>query len=248
MNLVFEKLGQSLAAGEKWVIGIAGTHFRLAECQWPVTVTLLRGNRVMGTMANMLAGDYFEDIEYDAIWVTNGALAQTVRCQLSGGGAGSDRVVGVVSVINGEVERVMARTAFIGYVMQAATAGSLSHTQIYNPAGSGKNLILSKGWGYTSLVTGIALTCFAAPVGVVTGVSSCKWIGGAAPVAELRAYAGAAMVGTMIGQMAHEIAGQSKEFPFQEPLMIPPGWGVGLVTGAANCQMTSTLQWLEEAA
>ena len=54
MILVFEKMEQTIAASANWRLGIAGDMFRLTGAFWPVTVRLIKDNRIIGSMANML--------------------------------------------------------------------------------------------------------------------------------------------------------------------------------------------------
>ena len=147
-ELVCEKLTQTLAAGAQWRVGVAGDFFRLAVAPYSVSVSLLVGNRIIGTMAGMLAGDYVKDIHFDGILITNGTTAPDVTMQIAGGGAGSDRVLGEVSVINGELARVKAGMCFTGANYSAPVAGQYSLCQLYNPAASGKNVILNKITAY----------------------------------------------------------------------------------------------------
>src|SRR5687767_12346484 len=97
-NLVFEKLTQSLAANETWRLRIAADYFRIAASSWPLTVRVSKDNRELGSMSNLQAGDYVNGVPFDSVEIINGANAQSVTVQLAGGGVGSDRVLGEVSV------------------------------------------------------------------------------------------------------------------------------------------------------
>lgn len=244
MTIVFEKFSQPLAAAYKWDIGVAGSYLRLSACQWPCTVLLYKQGRIIGQMANMLAGDYVEGVDFDAVSVLNGSTAQTIDIQISGGGAGSNRVLGEVSVINGEIQRVKAGGAFIGYAAASAVPGQMSHNQLWNPAGSGKNLILTKISVLPSTSAAIGLGTSVAALLALTGAAGSKKLGGAAPLAELRGATYAALQGIQVGNFS--IVSGSMDFSFSEPLVAPPGNGVIIFSSLVNINLYTTFQWFEE--
>lgn len=251
MNLVFEKLKQTLAANQTIQIGIAANFFSLTKCAWPVTVTLLQDNQIIGRAVDMLAGDFLEDIEFDAVWITNGAIAQEVGWQITGGNAGSTRVMGEVSVINGELNRVKANQCFIGVSASINVAGQCSAGQLWNPAASGKNLVLNKvsvmsGTGGANMAYWLnrhnaALTT------LMAGMPQSKLIGGAAPVAEIRTAANAAMIGAQLAYVGTPGVYESKDFQLAEPVIVPPGYGFVVQATIVNVASFATFQWNEEA-
>lgn len=248
MSLVFEKVVQPLAAEEKWIIGIAGSFLRLSECQWPVTVVIIKENRIVGEMRNMQAGDYVQEVEFDAVWVVNGTVGQSVELQIAAGGAGSSRVMGEVSVINGELNRVKAGGVFIGAPWVGASPGNLGHIQLFNPVGSGKNLIFSKLSAYAPAGVAFPVSILSHGVALATlfGKGANKKIGGAQSVAEFRTATSAAAVGSMMAAFAIEQVGKSVDFNFSEPIIVPPGYGLNFASGVANQTFSTSVQWFEE--
>lgn len=246
--LVFEKLSQALASAYKWDVGIAGTYMRLSSCQWPVTVILYKGGQVIGQMQNMLAGDYVEGIAFDAISILNGATAQAVDVQISGGGAGSNRVLGEVAVIDGGRARVLAGLAFIGYAYAAPVVGNLSHVQLWNPGASGKNLVVEQVSTFTQ---GAGLSGFAglganvALTGLIGSPPSKKVGGAASAVAQLRSQANAAILGLLPSMFNMTIQGPL--FKPNEPIIVPPGFGLNIVNGADNQDLGAHFEYFEEA-
>lgn len=160
-----------------------------------------------------------------------------------------DQVTGTVEVVNGELNRVKAGQCFIGLAASGDVAGQYSASELWNPAGSGKNLIMNKA----SVMSGVANSPFwmtkhnAALAGLSALVTS-KLLGGAAPVGELRTAANAAMVGSLIGNFGAAGAYDSRDFPFSEPVIIPPGNGVIFQLALVNSSAWVTFQWNEEAA
>lgn len=247
MSLVFEKLAQSLSAGQRLPLNIAGDFFRLSAAAYPVSVSLLKNQRIIGTMQNLLAGDYVNGVEFDGVIIDNGATAQDVTIQIAGGGAGSDRVLGEVSVINGELARVKAGACFIGPVNQAGVAGQYSYTELWNPAGSGKNLILNKisAQCLTAAVS-LYVARHNAALATLAGNGISKITSGGTGAAELRAGTNAVLVGAPMGYFAIAAASDSKDFDFSEPLIIQPGAGVLVNTLLFNVNLSATFQWIEE--
>lgn len=246
MSLVFEKISQVLAAGETMKTGIAGSFMRLAACQWPVTMSIIKDRRIVGTMKNMLAGDYIEAVEFDEIWIINGSTAQQIELQISGGGAGSNRVLGEVSVINGELNRVKANACFIATCLSPAVAGQLSAVQIYNPAASGVNLIVNKLSVFSQVLSGYYLTNHSPALATLSGAGVSKKLGGAVGKGELRYAANAAMLGALMGYFSIPNAWDSRDYPFSEPIIVAPGGGLVLQMTTPNLPNYTTVQWNEE--
>lgn len=143
-GLVFEKLTQSLSAGQVWRLSIAADFFRIAAAEWPVKVRILKAGRIMGEMDGWQAGDFVRDVEFDAVEVEAGAISQAVTVQIAGGGVGSDRVIGEVSVIDGGAAKTRGGKCFVYELTASTTAGNYGAAQLYNPPGSGVDLVVSK--------------------------------------------------------------------------------------------------------
>jgi len=250
MNLVFEKISQTLAAGAKLDIGIAGSFLRLSECQWPVTISLLKEGRVIGTMNNMLAGDYVQGVDFDAVWVVNGAAAQVVGLQISGGGAGSNRVIGEVSIVNGEKSRVLSNQAYSVKLQTVSVAGQLAHCQLFNPGGSGKNLIvdglLLSVVNQQSISIGEYSTALA---NANAAAVASKLLGGAvAPVALPKYGNNAAMLLTTYLAMVTVPNASSVDIDplMNSPIVVPPGRGLTVVSHTANYDFSCNVSFFEE--
>jgi len=258
--LIFEKITQTLAANARLDIGIAGSFFRISECIYPVTVMLIKAGRVIGTMAGMMAGDYASDVEFDGVWIQNGATGQTISIQISDGGAGSDRVTGdvtvvgtvsvagSVSVINGELSRVKANQCFmrVGYKVQAA--GNYSIVQLWNPVASGKNLILNKvSLMVSTSMVGVELKKYSTALSSLLGNGYSKDISAANSSAEVRADHSASSLGTEMQTIGMYNPMDTKDYPFSEPILIRPGNGILLLSSTFNSALWATFQWNEEA-
>lgn len=248
-GLVFEKLTQTLQAGEVWRLTIAADFFRIAAASWPVKVRILKAGRILGEMDGWQAGDFVRDVEFDAVEVEAGAIAQTVTVQIAGGGVGSDRVLGEVSVIDGAAARVYAGASFSSYGFHVPTTGQYSLVQLWNPAGSGKDLIVS-GFAislrgadsWASLAAGTS-----AIVGTARNIRS-KLIGGAGSVAQKISATSATSPGMSGVDVFFEIyqkADQGNYLKMNEPLIIRPGYGVTAFSGV-NVTVSASFDFYEK--
>lgn len=246
MNLVFEKISQTLAAGEKLIIGIAGSFIRLSECQWPVTVVLIKENRIVGEMKNMLAGDYASGVEFDAVWIVNGASGQAVGVQISAGGAGSNRVLGEVSVIDGGKFRTLSGAAFIMPGVCQALAANLSHCQLINPVGSNKRAIISGLQVSADVASAVSIRYFDSPLSTLVGAPVSKLSGGAASAMEYRTQNSPAPIGTTILYGNYFQANQIQNLSFKEPIVLNPGRGLVGLSSSINANFYMAVELIEE--
>jgi hypothetical protein len=246
-GLVFEKLLQTMAAGQDWRLNIAGDFFRLSGAQWPVSVALVKDLRIVGVMANMLAGDYVRDIDFDGVIVTNGSVGQDVSVQIAGGGAGSDRVMGEVSVISGELVRVKAGMCFVGTGVCGGVAGNYSPVQLWNPAGSGKRVVINRLVTYSTVAgQGLYVGITNSALATVSGNIANKLAGGAVGVAQLRQANSVSAPASPVYISAVQVAGEAREMGFSEPIILPEGFGAVVWHSNQNAQNVSAFQWIEE--
>lgn len=252
MNLVFEKLAQVLAASQVWTIGIAAGFFRVAGATYPVTVRLYRGGQVIGTMDNFEAGDYVQGIEFDRVEIVNGAIAQAVTVQISGGGSGSDRVVGEVSVIDGGPAITLGDTAFSQYARITATVGQYGVAQIWNPAGSGRVIVLRRIGVQLSVAGLINIKAGSVALSNLVGGLVNKNVIDGAPSAVAAGEYRYELFGTdpatsMPGGLQtigynNSNANEDYLYDFDPPLRIGEGRGVALLARTANAALTANMQ------
>lgn len=245
-SLVFEKLAQSLAANQTWPLQIAGDFFRIEAAEWPVTVEIMNAGRVVGRMANVRAGDFVRDIAFDQVRILNGATAQAVTVQIAGGGVGSDRVVGEVSVIEGGVQRTKAGQAFWASKNVFAVAGQYSHCQLWNPVGSNKRAVVTElAFDASVANTLVSISSSTAPIAVIGNVAASKLLGsGAVAACELRMENNAAMLGTGMVGLTAEVPTRIQKF--SEPIVLMPGSGVMVVGAVVNVAVRGNFQFFEE--
>lgn len=242
----FDKLTQTIPAGGVWRLGMAAAELQIVASSSPLRVTLYRGGSVIGSGLNVLAGDYFRGVDFDAVELFS-VDAQEVTILLTDGESGSSRIVGEVSVINGELMRVSSGVCFMAQGYQGGVAAEYQHVQLFNPAGSGRNVVVSK----LIVISSVAAQAFRISVGSVAaavlasaGVS--KKVGGAASVAQIRTHSSAAPFGSLSMVAGVSAAYDSREVPFSEPILLPEGTGLIVGSNAVNVSLWGSFQWLEE--
>lgn len=249
-EFVYERFSQSLAANAVLRMAMAADELRIAASSYAVTVNLLQGGRVLGSASGMLAGDYVRGVAFDAFEIVNGGNAQTVVIKLASGQSGSDRIVGEVSVISGEVTRSKNGESFLAGMHSPAVVGSYSAVQLFNPLASGKRLIvnqiitsLDSGSGGTiylrDSVTAIGALFPAAPNPLA------KLFGGAVSVAENRFLAAASQQGNFFTHI-NALAFDSVIYNLREPIVIVPGRGLILSSAAVTVGVVASVNYWEE--
>jgi hypothetical protein len=233
MSLVFEKLSQLLLANESWRMGIAGDFFRVSGADWPVTVTLYQGGREIGRMVGMQAGDYVRDVAFDLVRIDNGSIQQSVVVQIAGGGVGSDRVVGEVSVIDGGYSRTIAGSSFWAGAGHAGVPGLYSQLQLWMPPASGKVAAVKAIYVGRGVAGGVQLRYETVTAAVALSNGRSKRLSGAASAAALKLDS----VGSLAGQQMAAFyiqASATQKIELQEPIAVEPGYGLSVYGSEAN--------------
>jgi hypothetical protein len=147
-------------------------------------------------------------------------------------------VSGTVTTIDAGRNRSVANASFIAGVSVLSGAGQ-TFEQLWNPPGSGKNIVVSSFELVTNPAASMAvsLSTEALAVNVANGVQS-KLLGAAsAAVSQLRTQQG----GTITGRVKlFDITLQaltSKQYKFSDPIVIRPGYGM-VVEGSPDGQAT----------
>lgn len=248
----------AIGAGETLRLNVPGTFFQLMEATAAVSVSIQRAHSIFGDAENVplgfSVGPLNDSEAFDGVEIYSDT-AQTVKVCIARGAVdlrSITQVTGTVSVINGELERVLSGAAFSGVADIAAAAGVYSHVQLWNPAASAKNLIVTRLTFGAGSSVGVAFGgTSAALTTLVAAASQNKKIGGAAGVAELRAQNDAALLVSGAGRMQYLGTPASNtliDVPFSEQIVVPPGYGLTMCATSVNIGLYSGFQWIEEAA
>lgn len=159
-----------------------------------------------------------------------------------------DRVTGDVSVIDGNKAKSIANAAYVIFGSQPGVAGQFSYQQLWNPAGSGRFLVIDRivYSSSTSTVNYIRLGGAAGPLIAAAGTANSKLAGsGAANVSEYRGGSAAGLGGNGVQLLVGSV-NQSVIYQPPKPVVVPPGTGASVWTGAVNQDVTVNFEWTEE--
>lgn len=150
---------------------------------------------------------------------------------------------GSVSVIDGGKARTLAGVSFGTGIWCGGVAGNMSHTQLWNPPGSGKNLIIGEVVAATDATAlGMVLSITNAALSVAYGSGSSKKSGGAASAGLTYTQQNASALGGLgIFYLNH-----AQIFIPKEPIVITPGFGLILRGTAATQGVQATFDYYED--
>lgn len=243
-----EILSMNLAAGVPQEFYLSGEYFEVLDAPYPLDVTLKDRNGVpMSILRNAEASFFTRPGKYGTI-VVQSAQAQSVRVLYGSGDTGTRRTAGIVQVVDGERARTNAGVMFAGTVTNSPVAAQAPRCQLWNPAASGKRLIVSRSVLSTGTAQAVNVTSTnAAETGgnVTAGFAANKLLGGAAPAAELRWGNNAAILGTSMMGLSFT-AGQVFDWKLSGVIVVPPGMGLVVFGTAVNCTLAANFEWFEE--
>lgn len=165
-------------------------------------------------------------------------------------GVQSARLTGVVSSVDAGKMRTVSNTAFMARGTTTVGAATVAAVQLWNPVGSGRRAVVEA----ISMQCSVASTMYAALVNVsrtdlALGVSK---LGGGAP-SVMKSQSGSA--GTLAGLMYLNkelvqlvvTANVAIGWQFREPVVLPPGWGLMLISDTtASPTVTGFFEYFEE--
>lgn len=157
------------------------------------------------------------------------------------------RLSGVVEVVDGEKSRTLAGGMFVGAATITSSPGQYARCQIWNPVGSGKNLIVSQmsmGVAGAQIVY-LSMQATALLTNQTPTAAGNKLLGGALGVGECRVESVAAPLGSSFNQI-YVPSGQSYMWGIRGALVVPPGVGLLAVSAALNTTLTAGFEWFEE--
>jgi hypothetical protein len=160
---------------------------------------------------------------------------------------GTVGVVGTVDVVDGNRKRSKDGIAFMGYNAIGASAGNYGQVQLWNPPGSGKNLIVGAITPQAVANQTFIASTASIDIGGANVVPAPKMAGHATPsVAGIRAIATAALPARVVNSNMMVQAYNPQPYRFIEPIIVPPGRGLMLNTGSVNQECFCTFEWFEE--
>lgn len=250
---MIEVIKTSIAAGETKNFLINGGYFEVLECAYPIDVLLMDKQGSQRSILKSAEASYFNAPgAFEVIQITS-AQAQDVRFFVGDGTAGTRRVAGVVSVVDGGKNRTISDVAFMSAAgTELPAAGFYSNVALKNPAASGKRMIVKT----ISANAPNAMNCnfgkFAVGLASVAGDVSAisKNFGGAVVSAGLMqvdsvTYNAPFTGGNVIGQLAFA-ANLRDTYKFDEPVVVAPGQCLRISANTPAVQFVAGLEWFEE--
>lgn len=247
------KLREVMVAGTPKGFNVTGNYFRfksrtgvLAD---QLSVQFFRDGRLLEIDRDDVdSGDWARVPEpgFNRVEITS-AEAGTVEFEVARGDVGSDRVSGVVEVVEGGLARTLAGIAFSCRIQQVAVAAEYSYVQLWNPVASGKNLIVNK----IAVSAGAAAALldvrgFDASFADLASNPQSKKINAALSVAECRRDTDASPNTGDALYAVYVPANTSALIPLVEPFVVPPGNGLGCMNFVANNELVMSLDHWEQ--
>lgn len=157
-----------------------------------------------------------------------------------------NRVTGSVEVVDGAKTRTITGSAGL---MSAATpapgAGNYIQQGVWNPAGSGKRVIVNK-LIFSSATQQTVFIARISAAATLSGVATMLFDGSAfGGVTKVSQYTGPTVTGQVISGIGVQ-ANQSFTIDLNEPIVIKPGYGLTCQTGSANTDLVTTIPFFEE--
>lgn len=156
------------------------------------------------------------------------------------------RISGSVEVIDGGKARTIAGIAYTGYGFTAAGAGLLSHVQLWNAAGSGKNLIVEQLVISSDLTGSFGVRFHNAALSTILNTVPNKKASGAASAATLRSQTNATALGSASLWGGFSSNTSQALFTPKEPIIVEPGFGLVALNSSPNANLTATFEFYED--
>lgn len=245
---------QAIGAGES-IIFPGAEQFHLLEADDPIDIAFYSSrNQPLETWEDMKGGFRIVFKEgFIQVKVTS-ATAQTIKIGLTSGRGEYDRSQGDVSITSGTITEVQKLTqdnswyydteqkrSFIGGGSNSGGAATYAHAQLWNPAASGKRLILQSLQLGTASTTWLWIADSTSALGA-DGFEGNKYLGEAAPVGQVKHTANATLQGSQRSVAFVDVQGN---FPIKPNIIIPEGRGLIIAPGNLNVDLWAQFQWIE---
>lgn len=156
-------------------------------------------------------------------------------------------IAGSVSVIDGGLARTQVNMAFLGSMLVSAVAAKYSHAQLFNPAASGKNVVV-EALSFSSAAAGYFFIAGDNAQRATAGWDVFnKQIGGVVGVAVLREETNGVMQFVGPGALQYSVAaGIPQTINFREPVLLVPGKGLNVIFELVNVTITANYEYYEQ--
>lgn len=234
----------NIPAGQAQNIDVAGDRVQFLSAVDPFAQIEIRPNYAQGNIT-LRPGQGFRFSEQVTRWVVfnRGSVPLTGFLLIGSGDFFDQRIAGTVDVIDGGKARTLQNQAFIAMGYQAPLASNFAMVQLWNPVGSGKNLVLEQYTVGCSANSGIMSWVHTSPLSTLSMAGKSKLLGAADGVGQVRQQTNPVDLGTQMGQVYVQGA---NGFPVKlvEPIVIRPGYGLHM----RAADILAQYEWYEEQA
>lgn len=241
-----------IPAGGSFPLICDGRYFRIQSATGPLKVV----GDSFGNMGSVGVGQGLhlkatDDAFHRLTFIDTSGGPNTVTVVIADADFVDNSLLGTVSVVDGEKARTLAGGMFAGAPVQAAAAGAYGWVQLWNPAGTGKNLIVTaveftgNGVVASNIVAYIAAV---AKANVYAFGPINKKGGGPAPVAQLR-YESNVVQDTFAAGIARNVnlpVSGTDTWNIKGALVIPPSFGLTVNNNVQNATFGMNVEWFEE--
>lgn len=142
------------------------------------------------------------------------------------------------------LSQLRAARAFLGSASIGPTAANYSHVQLYNPAGSGVQVIVRTAFASVAVAAFVNLGRYDVALTTDQGTGKNSLLGAAAAQAHIRSQDNAARLPTLVAQMYLQ-AGLPINFASEWLVEISPGQGIVLYPDTVNTEIVAAFSWYE---
>lgn len=235
----------AIAAGETKAFARAGRYIEVLSAADPLSINLYGEDGGRGDSAVSVPSGIYLETPFGAFDVTS-ATAQTIELLVSDARGGSRRQPGVVQVIDGGRARTLADQAFIGYASVTGGPGFIPIVELFNPAGSGRRVIVKAIRVSTPTAGSVSLGLHNATLSQGPFDPQNKRLGGVTSSAKLYREPGlAASPGSSFESLS---VGANLVVPItlQEPIIVNPGFALQAWHQTVATTMLAAFEFVEE--
>lgn len=238
----------NIPVGKSQAIDVAGDRVQFISATDPFAQIEIRPNFAQGNIT-LKPGQGMRFSEQVQRWIVfnKGSVALTGALLIGTGDFFDQRISGTVDVIDGGKARTLGNQAYMTVVSQAAIAAQYSHVQLWNPAGSGKVLNVSKFIVNSSSATAVHVRSHNVALGTYQWNGVSKKLGGPQAAGELRGTNNAAILpaGPSILGMTLQ-ANLPYSHKLDEPIIVLPGMGIVAISTTLATDVAANFEWYEE--
>lgn len=244
-----EILTAAIAAGETKSFMVNGQYLELIDAQYPCDVLMQdRQGGMVGTLKGAEVSFFSRPKQpFGQLQITS-AQAQVVRFFIGDGDAGTRRISSTVQVIDGNRSRVTSGVAQAWRPFVAASAGNVSMAQLFNPAASGRRLIVDALQLSASGTCNVAVGMSQTQQATTSPTQPNNMFQGGPLTAMVACTAYAATVPGVNWHGSFALPANSNVLlSMPRPFVVNPGWGLNIALDVVNLGLTGFVQYFEEA-